>query len=144
MAQSAEDVFQARIFEREERERQRKLDRQTKEHELAEQAKLRIEELIPEVSKTAKKALKRLRKAGWPDHEGGELRQVLDEAGDAKQCAVWRLVNLKDTYAFLGSDGIIYYGQPNVDESLIELIWESPKELERVIDRIKKIQESEV
>lgn len=144
MAKSPEDIFRARILEREEQERQRKLERLAKEKEQAEQAQRRIQELVPVVAQASEQALRRLRKAGWPDWQGGELRQVIDETSNVKQRAVWRLVHLNDTYAFLGSDGVIYYGQPGVNESLIEIEWESPDELQRVINRINKIQESEV
>lgn len=140
MVQSAEDVFRARIAARDEEQRQREIDRVKRETEEAEQAQL----FIPELKQAAAEAVKRLRKAGWPDWQGGELKFVYDEDNYQEEKAVWRITNINGSTVFLGSDAKIYVNTspPETDEVLISGVeWTTCDEVRRLISHLKKIQE---
>ena len=139
---TAEDIFRARIAVREQRKSQQRKEQARQDQEQKEQ---RIQELLPALAQAAKEAVKRLEAAGWPDWQGGELRQVLTPKGDMEERAVWQIVQLQYSKAYLGSNGIIYEGgeTTNPNQLLGEFAWTKPEEVERVIRHLNGIQKKE-
>lgn len=139
---TAEEVFRTRAAEREKSERRRRREQARQEEERKQQ---RIQELLPLLTQTAEETVKRLEAAGWPDWQGGELRQVLTPKGDMEERAVWQIVQLQYSKAYLGSNGIIYEGgeTTNPNQLLGEFAWTKPEEVERVIRHLNGIQKKE-